>query len=143
MSKKAEVDSLVIELSEVRKYVERLQGTMSQLASELQEIRLSRTAIEELLNKGSLETLISLDGRGHTYVRGVISEVKSVIAHIGSNYYAEVNSDLAIKLLNDKEGDALQALRMIEGELNKVLTYYQQLQETLNKVLKEQQEKVK
>ncbi|MCS7108188.1 MAG: prefoldin subunit alpha [Sulfolobales archaeon] len=143
MSKKAEVDSLVIELSEVRKYVERLQGTMSQLASELQEIRLSRAAIEELLNKGSLETLISLDGRGHTYVRGVISEVKSVIAHIGSNYYAEVNSDLAIKLLNDKEGDALQALRMIEGELNKVLTYYQQLQETLNKVLKEQQEKVK
>ncbi|MCX8186324.1 MAG: prefoldin subunit alpha [Sulfolobales archaeon] len=143
MSKKAEVDSLVIELSEVRKYVERLQGTMSQLASELQEIRLSRTAIEELLNKGSLETLISLDGRGHTYVRGVISEVKSVIAHIGSNYYAEVSSDLAIKLLNDKEGDALQALRMIEGELNKVLTYYQQLQETLNKVLKEQQEKVK
>ncbi|MEM0453416.1 MAG: prefoldin subunit alpha [Sulfolobales archaeon] len=143
MSKKVEVDSLVLELSEVRKYVERLQSTISQLASELQEIRLSRAAIEELLNRGSIETLISLDGRGHTYVRGVISEVKSVVAHIGSNYYAEVGSDLAIKLLNDKESDVLQALRMVEGELNKVLTYYQQLQETLNKVLREQQEKAK
>ncbi|MEM0361733.1 MAG: prefoldin subunit alpha [Sulfolobales archaeon] len=143
MSKDVELDSLVLELSEVRKYVERLQATISQLASELQEIRMSKAAIEELVNKGSLETLISLDGRGHTYVKGVITEVKSVIAHIGSNYYAEVGSDLAIKLLNDKEGDVMRALRMVEGELNKVLTYYQQLQGALNRILKEQQGKVK
>ncbi len=143
MSRKAEVDSLVLELGEVRKYVERLQDTVSQLISELQEIRLSRGAIEELVSKEGLETLISLDRRGHTYVRGVVSNVKSVIAHIGSNYYAEVSGELAIKLLNDKEGDVMKALRMAEGELNKVLAYYQQLQETLGKVLKEQQEKVK
>ncbi len=143
MSKKAEVDSLVLELSEVKKYVERLQNTISQLASELQEIRTSKAAIEEILNKVGLEMLISLDGRGHTYVRGVVNEVKSVIAHIGGNYYAEVSGELAIKLLNDKENDVMQALRMVEGEMNKVLAYYQQLQETLSNILREEQKKAK
>jgi prefoldin alpha subunit len=136
-----DVNTLVIELSEVKKYVDRLQGSIAQLASELQEIRLSRGALEELSGKSSLETLISLDRRGHTYVRGVISDVKSVIAHIGSNYYAEVPVELAIKLLDKKENDVIQALRMVENELNKALAYYQQLQEVLNKVLRSQQAK--
>jgi prefoldin alpha subunit len=136
-----DVNTLVIELSEVKKYVDRLQGSIAQLASELQEIRLSRGALEELSGKSSLETLISLDRRGHTYVRGVISDVKSVIAHIGSDYYAEVPVELAIKLLDKKENDVIQALRMVENELNKALVYYQQLQEILNKVLRSQQAK--
>lgn len=136
-----DVNTLVIELSEVKKYVDRLQGSIAQLASELQEIRLSRGALEELSGKSSLETLISLDRRGHTYVRGVISDVKSVIAHIGSDYYAEVPVELAIKLLDKKENDVIQALRMVENELNKALAYYQQLQEILNKVLRSQQAK--
>lgn len=136
-----DVNTLVIELSEVKKYVDRLQGSIAQLASELQEIRLSRGALEELSGKSSLETLISLDRRGHTYVRGVISDVKSVIAHIGSDYYAEVPVELAIKLLDKKENDVIQALRMVENELNKALAYYQQLQEVLNKVLRSQQAK--
>jgi prefoldin alpha subunit len=136
-----DVNTLVIELSEVKKYVDRLQGSIAQLASELQEIRLSRGALEELSGKSSLETLISLDRRGHTYVRGVISDVKSVIAHIGSDYYAEVPVELAIKLLDKKENDVIQALRMVENELNKALVYYQQLQEVLNKVLRSQQAK--
>jgi len=136
-----DVNALVVELSEVKKYVDRLQGSIAQLASELQEIRLSRGAVEELSGKSSLETLISLDRRGHTYVRGVISDVKSVVAHIGSNYYAEVPVELAVKLLDKKENDVIQALRMVENELNKALTYYQQLQEVLSKALKSQQAK--
>ena len=135
------VNALVVELSEVKKYVDRLQDSIAQLASELQEIRLSRGAVEELSGKSSLETLISLDRRGHTYVRGVISDVKSVVAHIGSNYYAEVPVELAVKLLDKKENDVMQALRMVENELNKALTYYQQLQEVLSKALKSQQAK--
>jgi len=136
-----DINALVVELSEVKKYVDRLQDSIAQLASELQEIRLSRGAVEELSGKSSLETLISLDRRGHTYVRGVISDVKSVVAHIGSNYYAEVPVELAVKLLDKKENDVIQALRMVENELNKALTYYQQLQEVLNKALKSQQAK--
>lgn len=138
-SSRADVESLVAELAEIRKYIESLQNTISQLASELQEIRLSKSALEALSGRRDVDTLISLDRRGHTYVRGLITEVKSVVAHIGSNYYAEVPVEVAVKLLNEKEGDVMRALQSVEGELNKVVSYYQQLQEALGKALKAQQ----
>ncbi len=136
----ADVEALVAELAEVRKYVESLQNSIAQLASELQEIRISREALEYISSQpGGGETLISLDRRGHTYVKGVISETRLVVAHIGSNYYAEVPVDLAVKLLNEKESDVMRSLQMVQGELNKILTYYHQLQEAINKALREQQ----
>lgn len=135
----AEVESLIAELAEVKRYVDRLQGTIAQLASELQEVKLSRGALEELSSLGSIESLISLDRRGHTYVKGVISNTGSVVAHIGSNYYAEVPIDVAIRLLNNKEGDIVRSLQAVQLELNKILTYYQQLQEAVSRVLRGQE----
>lgn len=131
----AELESLIAELAEIKKYVESLQNTITQLAAELQEVRLSRGALEALSNLGSIESLISLDRRGHTYVKGVIGATNTVVAHIGSNYYAEVPVAVAIKLLNDKESDVMKSIQLVQGELNKVLTYYHQLQELISRAL--------
>ena len=134
------IQRLAQDIGRVEEYIRNLQQAANTLLSELEDVRLSREALERLKNYDDDEILFNLARRGHIYIPGKInSENKKVIAHIGGEYLMEMDIDQALKILIDKEGDIKNALNKVNQDMQEAVKLHQSLQQKLAQMIQSTQ----
>jgi len=130
------LESLIAELSEVRKYIDALQAQINQLTVELNEIGNSRNFISEI-KSGAREIIVPTDRRGYVLTKARLEFTDKVIVHVGLDYYVEVPLEKAMDVLVNIEKDLRDTINTLQRELNNATIYYQQLQSIVNKALEQ------
>ncbi len=129
------VNEALARLAELRRYMEAIQAQIDQATQELEEIRSSTNAISELKRRPESELLMPADRRGHILLKVKAVNSSKVLAHIGLEYFAEVDVEKAVEILTTLEKEVKEVLRTLQQELNKVASSYKQLQDAVNAAL--------
>ncbi|RLG88649.1 MAG: prefoldin subunit alpha [Thermoprotei archaeon] len=139
---KISIQELAIYMSQLEDYIRRLQDRVSAVATEIEEVRLSRRTLEELSSlKSESEAFIALDRRGHVFTMCILTKPQTVITHIGTDYYAELPIDKAVSILLSKERDLTLSLQALQAELRKAAKIYEDVQNKLAALAAQQQRK--
>jgi prefoldin alpha subunit len=133
------IEALVSELGRLEDHLRALQQNASIILQEINEIKIAKEALEGIKKYSVEDVLISIDRRGHVYLKGSVSSRDIVLAHIGGEYLAEVSIDDAMKILDDKESELRKALETLNQEMNEVAQLYERLQNTLVALLAERE----
>ncbi len=142
MSKKVEaprveridLQSIAIRLNQLRDLIAILQDQVNTLTQELTELQLALSTIkglEEVVEE--TEVLVAADRLATILVPAKIlgNWSNKVVINIGRNYYARVDKDTAIKMLNKRINITQNLLRLRSQELNSVVNEYNSLQQAL------------
>ncbi len=142
MSKKVEahrveridLQSIAIRLNQLRDLIAILQDQVNTLTQELTELQLALSTIrglEEVVEE--TEVLVAADRLATILVPAKIlgNWSNKVVINIGRNYYARVDKDTAIKMLNKRINATQNLLRLRSQELNSVVNEYNSLQQAL------------
>lgn len=132
------IEDLLAQANELKKYIDYLQKTYSELQDNLLSIDSSLQALKELQN--SQELLMVGDKRGNIIFRLQGIEKTKVLVHLGLDYYAEVEPSFAEKLLNEKKTEFSNLLNSVQKELAKSLEAYNEIAEILNQAQQQLQQ---
>jgi len=129
------VSQLATQIEELKKYIEIAQNRVLAIQNEINEIRMSLEAINSLEKASFNEAILALDRRGYAFIKATIPPQKSILVTIGNDYVVALPLDKARNLLNAREKDLISMLRDAEADLKKLLDLYNQMNRKLREYL--------
>jgi len=124
------IEDLLAQADALKKYIDYLQKTYTELQDNVMSVDSSIQALKELQN--SQELLMVGDKKGNIIFKLQGIEKAKVLVHLGLEYYAEVDPSFAEKVLNDKKAEFSSILNNVQKELTKSLEAYNEIAELLN-----------
>lgn len=124
------LEDLLAQAEALKSYIDNLQKTYSELQDSISSIDASLQALKELQN--GQEILMLGDRKGNIIFKIQGVEKSKVLVHLGLEYYAEVDIDVATRILNDKKAELTNVLNSVGRELEKSLEAYNEIAEILN-----------
>ncbi len=98
---KEELDTLLVEFSNLKAYAEVLRQQIEFTTGALAELTLSKASLHEIkIREGNAEALIHI-GAGN-YIRAKLQDVKTVVVGVGSGVSIEKNIDTALSEVEDR-----------------------------------------
>ncbi|QGA54858.1 prefoldin subunit alpha [Sulfolobus sp. E5-1-F] len=127
------LDDLIAQAEYLKKYIDSLQRTQLELLESINSIDSAKQAIETI-KSGSKEMLVFIDRKGYLLAKvgGIIGD--KVTVHLGLSYYAEVDLDSAIKILDKRKDEMNKAAQNLNNELQKAASAYNQIVDILNQI---------
>ncbi|QGA67696.1 prefoldin subunit alpha [Sulfolobus sp. E11-6] len=127
------LDDLIAQAEYLKKYIDSLQRTQLELLESINSIDSAKQAIETI-KSGSKEMLVFIDRKGYLLAKvgGIIGD--KVTVHLGLSYYAEVDLDSAIKILEKRKDEMNKAAQNLNNELQKAASAYNQIVDILNQI---------
>jgi len=128
------VEQLLAEVERIKRSIDTLQSAILEVNDSISAISSSKKVLEITKNQTQVEALISVDKRGYLIqkINGILRD--KVLVRLGSKYYAEVDIDTAIRILDKREEELKRVSQSLQVELSKQLQYYNQLVEVLNQI---------
>ncbi|MEM0173610.1 MAG: prefoldin subunit alpha [Sulfolobaceae archaeon] len=128
------VEQLLNEVERIRRSIDTLQSAILEVNDSISEIASSKKVLEITKSQNQIEALVTVDKKGYLIQRinGIASN--KVLVRLGSKYYAEVDIDTALRILEKREEELKRVSQSLQGELAKQLQYYNQLVEILNQI---------
>ncbi|MEM0373977.1 MAG: prefoldin subunit alpha [Sulfolobaceae archaeon] len=128
------VEQLLNEVERIRRSIDTLQSAILEVNDSISAIASSKKVLEITKSQNQIEALVTVDKKGYLIQRinGIASN--KVLVRLGSKYYAEVDIDTALRILEKREEELKRVSQSLQGELAKQLQYYNQLVEILNQI---------
>ena len=124
---KEELDSLLVEFSNLKAYADVLRQQLEFTTGALAELTLSKASLYEIKNReGKAETLIHI-GAGN-YIRAHLQDVKSVVVGVGSGISIEKPLDNAISDVEERIKKAQAQISSLQNQSLQVATRLDKLQ---------------
>lgn len=124
---KEELDSYLVEFSNLRAYEEVLRKQIEFTTGVLADLTLSKASLSEIKKReGKAETLIHI-GAGN-YVRAQLQDVKTVVVGVGSGISIEKSIDAAISDIDDRMRRAQTQISSLQNQYVQVAARLNQLQ---------------
>ncbi|MGC8935980.1 MAG: prefoldin subunit alpha [Candidatus Methanomethylicaceae archaeon] len=124
---KEELDSLLVEFSNLKAYADVLRQQLEFTTGALAELTLSKASLYEIKNReGKAETLIHI-GAGN-YIRAHLQDVKSVVVGVGSGISIEKPLDNAISDVEERIKKAQAQISSLQNQYLQVATRLDKLQ---------------
>ncbi|WP_338600210.1 prefoldin subunit alpha [Sulfolobus tengchongensis] len=127
------LEDLIAQADYLKRYIDSLQKTQLELLESISSIDAAKQAIETI-KSGSKEMLVFIDRKGYLLARvgGIVGD--KVTIHLGLSYYAEVDLDTAIKILDKRKDEMNKAAQSLNNELQKAASAYNQIVDILNQI---------
>ncbi|AAK40679.1 prefoldin subunit alpha [Saccharolobus solfataricus] len=127
------LDELIAQADYLKRYIDSLQRTQLELLESINSIDSAKQAIETM-KSGNKEMLVFIDRKGYLLAKvgGIIGD--KVTVHLGLSYYAEVDLDSAIKILDKRKDEISKAAQDLNNELQKAASTYNQIVDILNQI---------
>ncbi|ACP48159.1 prefoldin, alpha subunit [Sulfolobus islandicus Y.N.15.51] len=127
------LDDLIAQADYLKRYIDSLQRTQLELLESINSIDSAKQAIETI-KSGNKEMLVFIDRKGYLLAKvgGVVGD--KVTVHLGLSYYAEVDLDSAIKILDKRKDEISKAAQNLNNELQKAASTYNQIVDILNQI---------
>ncbi|ACP55747.1 prefoldin subunit alpha [Saccharolobus islandicus] len=127
------LDDLIAQADYLKRYIDSLQRTQLELLESINSIDSAKQAIETI-KSGNKEMLVFIDRKGYLLAKvgGIIGD--KVTVHLGLSYYAEVDLDSAIKILDKRKDEISKAAQNLNNELQKAASTYNQIVDILNQI---------
>ncbi|MCH4814528.1 MAG: prefoldin subunit alpha [Saccharolobus sp.] len=127
------LDDLIAQADYLKRYIDSLQRTQLELLESINSIDSAKQAIETI-KSGNKEMLVFIDRKGYLLAKvgGIAGE--KVTVHLGLSYYAEVDLDSAIKILDKRKDEISKAAQNLNNELQKAASTYNQIVDILNQI---------
>jgi len=129
------VSQLASQIEELKKYIEIAQNRVLAIQNEINELRMCMEAINSLERASFSEAIIALDRRGYAFVKATIPHQKSVLVTIGNDYVVALPIEKARSILSARERDLISMLRDAEADLKKLLDLYNQMSRKLREYI--------
>ncbi|ADB87669.1 prefoldin subunit alpha [Saccharolobus islandicus] len=127
------LDDLIAQADYLKRYIDSLQRTQLELLESINSIDSAKQAIETI-KSGNKEMLVFIDRKGYILAKvgGIVGD--KVTVHLGLSYYAEVDLDSAIKILDKRKDEISKAAQNLNNELQKAASTYNQIVDILNQI---------
>ncbi|ACP35893.1 prefoldin, alpha subunit [Sulfolobus islandicus Y.G.57.14] len=127
------LDDLIAQADYLKRYIDSLQRTQLELLESINSIDSAKQAIETI-KSGNKEMLVFIDRKGYLLAKvgGIVGD--KVTVHLGLSYYAEVDLDSAIKILDKRKDEISKAAQNLNNELQKAASTYNQIVDILNQI---------
>lgn len=131
------IEDLLAQAELLKRQIDDLQKAQTELADSLASIRSAKDSIEEL--KKQQELLVASDKRGYVMFKVQQQPQEKVLVYLGLSYYAEVDLQTAIKILESREEELNKSLQDINAKLTESVNTYSQISEILRSIQQQQQ----
>lgn len=132
------LEDLIAQAELLKKQIDELQKAQADLADSIASIKSAKDSIEEL--KRQQELLVASDKRGYLMFKVQQPPLDKVLVYLGLSYYAEVDLQTALKILEKRENDLNASLQDINARLSETVNLYSQISEILRNIQQQAQQ---
>ncbi len=133
------LDDLLAQAQLLKKQIEDLSAARAELSDSVASIESAKASIQEL--KTQQEMLVSTDKKGYLMFKIDPQPPQKVLVYLGLSYYAEVDMDTALKILDDRENELKEAFTGLDKKLAESKEAYDQIVDVLNQIQAQAQQK--
>ncbi|BDB97240.1 MAG: prefoldin subunit alpha [Saccharolobus sp.] len=127
------LEELIAQADYLKKYIDSLQKTQLELLDSINSIDSAKQAIEAM-KSGNTDIMVFIDKKGYLMAKVSGIQINKVTVHLGLSYYAEVDPDTAVKILDKRRDELNKAAQSIGNELQKAASAYNQIVDILNQI---------
>lgn len=127
------LEELIAQADYLKKYIDSLQKTQLELLDSINSIDSAKQAIEAM-KSGNTDIMVFIDKKGYLVAKVSGIQINKVTVHLGLSYYAEVDPDTAVKILDKRRDELNKAVQSIGNELQKAASAYNQIVDILNQI---------
>lgn len=127
------LEELIAQAEYLKKYIDSLQKTQLELLDSINSIDSAKQAIEAM-KSGNTDIMVFIDKKGYLMAKVSGIQINKVTVHLGLSYYAEVDPDTAVKILDKRRDELNKAAQSIGNELQKAASAYNQIVDILNQI---------
>ena len=129
------VAALQAQLAALQEQIASLQAAVAQLEQALANLVRAADSVDGVLKWGEEEVIFPLDPGFNAAVRGRPLDKDRFIVHLGMEYYAEVDSATALKILAARRGRVEESLNQARQRLAALTSLYERYQSMLAEAL--------
>ncbi|BDC19802.1 prefoldin subunit alpha [Acidianus sp. HS-5] len=133
------LDDLLAQAQLLKKQIDDLSAARAELSDSVASIEAAKASIQEL--KTQQEMLVSTDKKGYLMFKIDPQPPQKVLVYLGLSYYAEVDMDTALKILDDRENELKEAFTGLDKKLAESKDAYDQIVDILNQIQAQAQQK--
>lgn len=132
------LEDLLAQAEALRREIEALQKLRDELMESLNSVKSAKEAISSLKVTPN-DLMMSADRRGFVLLRVKEIPISKVLVNLGLGYYAEVEPEAAVKILDSREDQLNKGIQEVNSRLNTVVNAYAQITEIINRAQQQAQ----
>ncbi len=134
------ISAIQAQLAALQEEIAGVQAAIAQLEQALSNLARAADSIDGVVRWGESEVVFPLDPGFNAAVRGRPLEKDRFIVHLGLEYYAEVDSAIALKVIASRRGRVEESLNQARQRLAALTSLYERYRAMLAEAAQGRQE---